>query len=96
MHEGGAAIMMNKRSAKSLIEWNPISKRFITARFYSQYRRVTVIQVYATHNERDEEDKEQFYTELQETLDGCSRNDISSSWVTLTPKWGMTTRTMRG
>ena len=57
------------------MEWNPISKRIIKARFYSQYRIVIVIQVYEPHNEKDE-DKEQFYTELQETLDSCSQNDL--------------------
>ena len=35
-----------------------------------------MIQVYAPHNEREEEEKDQFYEELQQTIDGCKRNDI--------------------
>jgi exonuclease III len=31
--------------------------------------------VYAPHNEKEDE-KEQFYQELQETVDGCNKNDI--------------------
>ena len=76
MHEGGVAIMINKQAVKSLMEWTPINKRIITARFYSRYRKMTVIQVYAPHNEREEEEKEQFYQELQETVDECNKNDI--------------------
>ena len=76
MHEGGVAIMISQQAVKSLMEWTPVTKRIITARFYSRYRKMTVIQVYAPHNEREEEEKEQFYQELQETVDGCNKNDI--------------------
>ena len=76
LHEGGVAIMMSQQAVKSLMEWTPINKRIITARFYSKYRRVTIIQVYAPHNEKEDAEKEQFYQELQETVDECNKNDI--------------------
>ena len=76
MHEGGVAIMISQQAERSFMEWTPVNQRIITARFYTRYRKVTVIQVYAPHNERAEEEKEQFYQELQETLDGCNKNDI--------------------
>ena len=53
-----------------------MSKRIITARFYSRFRRLSVIQVYAPHYEREEEEKDHFYEELQKTIDGCNRNNI--------------------
>ena len=74
--EGGVAIMMDPEAVKSLMEWTPVSKRIITARFYSKVRKVTVVQVYAPHNEREDQVKNDFYEELQETLDGCNKNDI--------------------
>ena len=52
LHKGGVAIMFNQQAERSLMEWTPVSKRIMTARFYTSYRRVTVIQVYAPHNER--------------------------------------------
>ncbi|XP_018022732.1 craniofacial development protein 2-like [Hyalella azteca] len=88
LHEGGVAILISQQAEKSLMEWTPVNKRIITARFYSRYRRVTIIQVYAPHNEREEEEKEQFYQELQETLDGCSRNDITIIMGDLNAKVG--------
>ena len=35
-----------------------------------------MVQVYAPHNEREEEEKDHFYEELQQTIDGYKRNDI--------------------
>lgn len=87
-HEGGVAILISQQAEKSLMEWTPVNRRIITARFYSRYRRVTIIQVYAPHNEREEEEKEQFYQELQETLDGCNRNDITIIMGDLNAKVG--------
>ena len=72
VQEDGVAIMMSKREERVLLEWTPVSKRIITARFYSRFRRLSVIQVYAPHNERE---KDHFYEELQQTLDGGNRND---------------------
>jgi hypothetical protein len=54
------------------MEWTPVYKRIVTARFYSRYRSVTIIshspstRVRPPHNEREEVEKEQFYQELQE------------------------------
>ena len=76
MHKGGVALMISQRAVKSLMEWTPINQRIITARFYSRYRRLTIIQVYGPHNEREKEEKEQFYQELQEAVDSCNKNDI--------------------
>jgi endonuclease/exonuclease/phosphatase family metal-dependent hydrolase len=75
-HEKGVAIIISKQGMKSLMEWTPVNKRIITARFYSRFKKVTIIQVYAPHNERDDEEKNQFYQELQEVIDGCNKNDI--------------------
>jgi hypothetical protein len=58
------------------MEWTSINKKIITARFYSRYRKVTIIQVHAPHNEKEDLEKEQFYQELQEIVDGRNKNDI--------------------
>lgn len=40
------------------MEWTSISNRIITARFYTRYTRVSIIQAYAPHNEKEEEEDE--------------------------------------
>lgn len=67
------------------MEWTPVSSRIITARFYSQFRRLTVIQAYATQNERADEEKEQFYEMLQQAVDQCNRQNIIIVMVDLDP-----------
>ena len=68
--------MVIRRAERALREWTPVFKRIIIARFYSRFRRLSVIQAYAPHNEREKEEKNLFYEELQQTIDECNRDDI--------------------
>lgn len=52
LHEGRVVILISKRAENSHFEWTPISNKNITARFYTRYRRVTIIQVYEPHNDK--------------------------------------------
>ncbi|XP_071153731.1 craniofacial development protein 2-like [Mytilus edulis] len=72
----GVAIMMNERAEKLLMEWTPINKRMIKARFYSKYKKLTVIQAYAPTNDAKEEEKEEFYQQLQDNGLSCNKNDM--------------------
>ena len=42
-HNHGVAIMMSKNSAKSLIDWTPVSERIISARYFSNHVKMTRI-----------------------------------------------------
>ncbi|XP_071122604.1 craniofacial development protein 2-like [Mytilus edulis] len=50
-HTEGVAIIMDKECTKSLIEWEPINKRLIRARFNSSYAKTTIIQCYSPTND---------------------------------------------
>ena len=75
-HEKGVGFLLNKTSKKSLLEWNPISQRIVTARFDTQFQKTTVIQVYAPTNEAQEIEKEDFYNALQYVEDKIPKRDI--------------------
>ena len=66
IHERGVAIMMTKAIRHTLIDWKPISDRIITARFYSKFIKMTLVNVYAPTNDSDEAVKNEFYEKLQE------------------------------
>jgi exonuclease III len=68
-HEKGVGFLLNNTSKKSLLEWNPISPRIVTARFDTKFQKTTVIQVYASTNEAQEIEKEDFYNALQYALE---------------------------
>ena len=75
-HTAGVAIIISKKNKKSLLEWNPIDDRIITARFNSKYTKITVIQCYAPTNPSPVEDKDRFYEVLQKTIDKVPKHDV--------------------
>ena len=75
-HEKGVGFLLNKTSKKSLLAWNPISPRIVTARFDTKFQKTTVIQVYAPTNETQEIEKEDFYNALQYVVDKIPKRDI--------------------
>ena len=46
----GVGIMLTKTAYCSLMYWEPITERFITARFHSRVRNIAIIQCYAPPN----------------------------------------------
>ena len=48
-HREGVAIMMTREVEKTLLGWKPVNEGIITARFFSQFVKMSVIQVYALH-----------------------------------------------
>ena len=52
--------MMSARARGPLMKWTPISKRIITARFYSKYKKLTVVLAYALTNDAIDEETDKF------------------------------------
>jgi hypothetical protein len=75
-HRNGVGLLLTKKASRSLMEWEPISERILKARFYSKFRKVSIIQCYAPTNAADQEAKTDFYEHLQNVLDGVPRRDI--------------------
>ena len=74
-HEG-VGILISKETKNSLLEWDAVSSRIITARFKSSARNISVINAYAPTNLATEEKKDEFYEQLQAVLSKTPKRDI--------------------
>ena len=75
-HVKGVGLILSKSAADSLLAWEPVSERVITARFASKCQNMSIIQVYAPTNDATEEEKESFYYQLQTVYDRTPRRDV--------------------
>ncbi len=76
IHREGVGIMMSQKAAQALMDWTPINERIITARFYSNHIKLTIIHAYAPTEDADEQDKDKFYEQLQEVLNSRKKHDM--------------------
>ena len=74
-HTHGVRLLLSKDAAKSLIEWELVSEKIITARFTSKGRNITIIHCYAPTNSAEFEEKET-YQHLQTVTQKLPKRDI--------------------
>ena len=74
-HEAGVRLLLSKKAANSLLEWNLGSDRIITARFESCFK-VSIIMYYTPTNTSEEKYKNSFYAQLQSVIDKIPNQDM--------------------
>ena len=68
--------MLTKNASKLLMEWEPVSERIITVRFEYKFQKVTLVQWYAPTNVDEQQEKNDYYRQLQGGMDTIPRRDI--------------------
>jgi hypothetical protein len=75
-HTQGVALLITKKQVNTLLEWEPINERMIRARFHSKYCKLTIIQCYAPTNDATDEDKDDWYQQLQQVVSRVPQHDM--------------------
>lgn len=72
----GFGFILSQRARKALVGYKQVNERIIVARFNGQPMHLTVIQVYAPTSNSSDEDIDEFYRQLEETLASINRKDV--------------------
>ena len=76
VHRHGVGFMLTKNTSKSLMEWEPVSESIITVRFESEFQKVTLVQCYAPTNVDEQQEKDDYYRQLQGGMDNVPGRGI--------------------
>jgi exonuclease III len=68
--------MMNKTMKGSLLDFEPQNNRTCKIRLKGRFRNITVISAYAPTNDKDDQEKERFYENLEEVCNGIPRHKM--------------------
>jgi exonuclease III len=72
----GVAFICNKNVAAAVLGYNPISDRVITIRISGKPVNITFIQAYAPTAAAEEDERESFYSTLQQAIEDTPKGDI--------------------
>ncbi|CAM4809070.1 unnamed protein product [Rotaria magnacalcarata] len=75
-HTRGVGVLLSAKTKKTLIGYNPISSRVITARFNATPFKLTVIRVYTPTSASSDDEIEIFYDSIEHALTQTPKMDI--------------------
>ena len=75
-HEYGVGFIVRKEVTKCIISCTPVSCRIISIRVSAKPKNITIIQVYAPTSDHEDNEVEEFYEELEDTIKKTPRKDI--------------------
>ena len=67
--------MLDKEASRALLEWNPVSERWLYIRLNSKFTKLSIIVVYAPTEDADKGSKEEFCDSAQATVEKIPKHD---------------------
>ncbi|XP_061176934.1 craniofacial development protein 2-like [Saccostrea echinata] len=75
-HSSGVGLILSRKLGKCMLGWKPYSDRLLSARFHSKFAKLTVVVCYSPTEDKDEEEKDSFYEELQRAIEETPVHDV--------------------
>ena len=72
----GTGFIVKKEITKNVMGFEPINERICKIRLKGKYRNITLINIHASTEEKDDDVKEQFYAELQQVQEKVPKHDL--------------------
>mgnify|MGYP006273469667 CR=1 FL=1 len=76
VHEHGVAFIVRKEAVGCILSCTPISSRIISIRVSARPKNITIFQVYAPTTAHDDEEVEEFYEELENSIKKVPKKDL--------------------
>lgn len=76
-HRNGVAVMVRKNLTKAIVNFVPFSERVMLLQIETKYRKMNIVQVYAPTADKDDEEVEQFYEQINTILKITKHRDIT-------------------
>jgi len=75
-HQHGVAFIVRKEVVRCFISCTPASSRIISIQVSAKPKNITIIQIYAPSSDHADEEVEEFYEDLEETIMKIPKKDI--------------------
>lgn len=75
-HEHGVAFIVRKEVIGCIMSCTPVTSRVISIRVSAKPNNITIIQVYAPTTDHDDQEVEEFYEKIEETIKKAPKKDI--------------------
>jgi len=72
----GTGFLGKKEIVKNILGFEPINERISKLRLKGKYHNITIINIHAPTEEKDEETKESFYADLQQIQEKVPKHDL--------------------
>ncbi|XP_023312234.1 craniofacial development protein 2-like [Anoplophora glabripennis] len=72
----GTGFLVTKKLKSEIVEFLPISNRLCKLRIRSKYRKISIINVHCPTEEKEEEEKEEFYERIEGVYNKIPRYDV--------------------
>src|SRR6218665_1611296 len=109
-HKEGVGFILSNKAKRALLGYKPVNERILIARFQAQPFNIAAIQVYAPTSESSDEEIENFYNDLIETIKEVPTKDViiiggdwnakigidNTGWEKVMGKFGYGSRNERG
>ena len=82
-HERGVGFMINCKWTSLILECTPVNDRIINIRIAAKPRNVCIVQVYTQTSSASADDREEFYSALEDVLDSTEKRDyliVQGDW----------------